>query len=196
MEYCVYLTEGARRYPLPVNPQNIRSSWESGARQTAVLGIGQVVLPGEETLEHFTFTVPLDNEWVSRLRRWRSQGTVLTMQAIGKQLYLQREVILYRMTQTQLAGREEECEVELEWMEYRGYRKAELLRKQWQEEGSLSAPVSSGATYTVVKGDCLWRIAQRMLGDGSRYGEIYQLNQDIITNPNLIYPGQVLRLPG
>lgn len=50
-------------------------------------------------------------------------------------------------------------------------------------------------TYTVKSGDCLWNIAKKYLGDGSRYNEIYELNKDKITNPNLIYPNQVLTLP-
>lgn len=50
-------------------------------------------------------------------------------------------------------------------------------------------------TYTVKSGDCLWRIAQRLLGKGSRYTEIYNLNRDKIKNPNLIYPGQKLTIP-
>lgn len=51
-------------------------------------------------------------------------------------------------------------------------------------------------TYTVKSGDCLWNIAKSILGSGSRYTEIYNLNKDKIKNPNLIYPGQVLRIPG
>lgn len=50
-------------------------------------------------------------------------------------------------------------------------------------------------TYTVKKGDCLWNIAKKYLGKGSRYTEIYELNKDKIRNPNLIYVGQVLTLP-
>lgn len=50
-------------------------------------------------------------------------------------------------------------------------------------------------TYTVKKGDCLWNIAAKCLGSGSRYTEIAKLNSDKIKSPNLIYPGQVLRLP-
>lgn len=50
-------------------------------------------------------------------------------------------------------------------------------------------------TYTVKSGDCLWNITKKYLGDGSRYNEIYNLNKDKITNPNLIYAGQVLTLP-
>jgi hypothetical protein len=47
----------------------------------------------------------------------------------------------------------------------------------------------------VQKGDCLSAIAQAKLGDGNRWREIYDLNRDQISDPNLIYPGQVLKLP-
>jgi len=47
-------------------------------------------------------------------------------------------------------------------------------------------------TYTVKRGDTLWAIAKKELGDGSKYTELAKLNN--IKNPNLIYPGQVLKL--
>lgn len=50
-------------------------------------------------------------------------------------------------------------------------------------------------TYTVQKGDCLWSIAARQLGDGRRWQEIYDRNRDILSNPHRIYVGQQLRLP-
>ncbi|MBR1523572.1 MAG: LysM peptidoglycan-binding domain-containing protein [Lachnospiraceae bacterium] len=64
-------------------------------------------------------------------------------------------------------------------------------------EGSEDAALSVGSDgkYEVVKGDCLWKIAEKHLGDGSRWGEIYELNSDIISNPSLIYVGQQLVLP-
>lgn len=49
-------------------------------------------------------------------------------------------------------------------------------------------------TYTVKKGDCLWNIAKKFLGNGALYTQIYNLNKNIIKNPNLIYVGQVLRI--
>ncbi len=58
---------------------------------------------------------------------------------------------------------------------------------------SSQAPRTS--TYTVKRGDCLWNIAKKYLGSGSRYTEIYNLNRDKIKTPSLIYPGQVLILP-
>lgn len=50
-------------------------------------------------------------------------------------------------------------------------------------------------TYTVNKGDCLWNIAKKYYGDGSKYPDIQAANGDKIKNPNLIYPGQVLTIP-
>ena len=61
-----------------------------------------------------------------------------------------------------------------------------------------SVEKSTPKTYTVVSGDNLWTIAQRLLGDGSRWKEIYSYNNNksiIGGNPNLIRPGQVLSIP-
>jgi len=49
--------------------------------------------------------------------------------------------------------------------------------------------------YIVVKGDCLWNIAENFLGNGARYIEIYELNKDIIKDPSMIIIGQKLVLP-
>jgi len=58
-----------------------------------------------------------------------------------------------------------------------------------------NSPGSAGGTHTVVRGDTLWGIARKHLGDGRRYREIFEQNRDQIQNPNLIFPGQELRLP-
>lgn len=61
-----------------------------------------------------------------------------------------------------------------------------------------SVEKSMPKTYTVVSGDNLWTIAQRLLGDGSRWKEIYTYNNNksiIGGNPKLIRPGQVLSIP-
>jgi nucleoid-associated protein YgaU len=67
--------------------------------------------------------------------------------------------------------------------------------------GSTTAPdkevplTGSGRIYTVVEGDSLSRIAKRELGDAGRWREIFEANSDIVKNPDLIFPGQKLRLP-
>jgi nucleoid-associated protein YgaU len=55
---------------------------------------------------------------------------------------------------------------------------------------------SSGATYVVVKGDSLSKIAKQEYGDAAKWRRIYEANKDIIKDPDLIYPGQTLKIPG
>lgn len=65
-----------------------------------------------------------------------------------------------------------------------------------QRETAASPAPSTAQTYTVVKGDCLWNIAKKFYGSGSKYSVIYNANRSVIGgNPNLIYPGQVLTIP-
>ena len=58
-----------------------------------------------------------------------------------------------------------------------------------------SATVAAPKTYTVKSGDTLSKIAKEHLGSAGDYMKIFELNKDQLTDPNLIKPGQVLRLP-
>jgi nucleoid-associated protein YgaU len=49
--------------------------------------------------------------------------------------------------------------------------------------------------HTVVKGDTLWAIAEKTLGNGSKYNAIFETNRPMLSHPDKIYPGQVLRIP-
>ncbi len=52
-----------------------------------------------------------------------------------------------------------------------------------------------GRLVVVQPGNSLWRIARRTYGSGFRYTVIFAANRDQVTNPDLIYPGQVLHTP-
>lgn len=62
-----------------------------------------------------------------------------------------------------------------------------------KERDASTAPTTK--TYTVKKGDTLWAIAAKYYGSGAQYNKIYNANTDKISNPNLIYPGQVFTIP-
>jgi nucleoid-associated protein YgaU len=49
--------------------------------------------------------------------------------------------------------------------------------------------------YTVVKGDSLSKIAKAHYGDAMKYPVIFEANKPMLTDPDKIYPGQVLRIP-
>lgn len=62
-------------------------------------------------------------------------------------------------------------------------------------DSSESLTNNTQKTYTVIKGDCLWNITKKYTGSGKSWRDLYDLNKSKISNPNLIYPGQVLLLP-
>lgn len=55
--------------------------------------------------------------------------------------------------------------------------------------------VAAVKTYTVVKGDSLSKIAKHEYGSANRWREIFEANRDQLDDPDLIKPGQVLKIP-
>jgi LysM repeat protein len=49
--------------------------------------------------------------------------------------------------------------------------------------------------YVIEKGDTLWAIANKFLGNGNRYPEIFEANREVIIDPDKIFPGQTIRIP-
>jgi nucleoid-associated protein YgaU len=60
---------------------------------------------------------------------------------------------------------------------------------------ALLDPYRGFAQYTVAAGDTLSAIAQQWYGNGTLWSRIFEANRNQIANPNVIFPGQVLRIP-
>ena len=60
---------------------------------------------------------------------------------------------------------------------------------------ALLDPYHGFAQHTVVAGDTLSALAQQWYGDASAFPRIFEANRHQLSNPNLIFPGQVLRIP-
>ena len=66
----------------------------------------------------------------------------------------------------------------------------------YDTEVNMYGETANGKTFIIVqKGDALWNIAFNRLGLGQRYLDIVDLNKEIITNPDLIYPKQLFVIP-
>ncbi len=61
---------------------------------------------------------------------------------------------------------------------------------------TTAAPPAQTQFYTVKSGDSLSKIAKQFYGDAGRYTEIFAANQPMLKDPDKIYPGQALRIPG
>jgi nucleoid-associated protein YgaU len=61
--------------------------------------------------------------------------------------------------------------------------------------GAQATGGAAGRTYTVQAGDTLSGIAKEHLGDASKYTKIFEANRDVLSDPDRIKPGQVLKIP-
>ena len=218
--YRIYLKQGALQALLPVTPAEIRTRTESRNKAVYILNFGEMNLAKKPGLQEISFTVLLPGRVYSFVqtegifhepefywnlfREYKAAGKpvqliVFRRLADGTQIFCgNMEVLLEDYTVTEKGGEQGDFWVELRWKEYRG---AKSIRYDMKTEGGQTALIEQGqaresrtptGTYTVRKGDCLWAIAKRELGDGTRYREIAEKNG--IADPSRIFPGQILKL--
>lgn len=63
------------------------------------------------------------------------------------------------------------------------------------DQMGVSAPEPEATFHTVVRGDTLSKIAKAVYGDAMKYPAIFEANKPMLSHPDKIYPGQVLRIP-
>ncbi|MCL9656283.1 peptidoglycan-binding protein LysM [Pseudomonas protegens] len=65
-----------------------------------------------------------------------------------------------------------------------------------EDQITVIGPVVVSAVFvTVKKGDTLSAIAKVQYGDANKYNKIFEANKPLLSHPDKIYPGQVLRIP-
>jgi nucleoid-associated protein YgaU len=63
------------------------------------------------------------------------------------------------------------------------------------EAAAAAAAEGPSQFYTVVKGDTLSKISKQFYGSAQKYNRIFEANRPLLSHPDKIYPGQVLRIP-
>jgi nucleoid-associated protein YgaU len=63
------------------------------------------------------------------------------------------------------------------------------------DEMQTAEPADESTYHTVVSGDNLSKIAKAVYGDANKYPVIFEANRPMLSHPDKIYPGQVLRCP-
>lgn len=96
-------------------------------------------------------------------------GDIATVKGTAKNQETREKVILVIGNTAGIAGVEDEMDVAIE------------------------EPVAT--FHTVERGDTLSKIAKKVYGDAMKYPVIFEANKPMLTHPDKIYPGQVLRIP-
>ena len=218
--YRLYLKQDGKQILLPVTPAEIEMKTGNRNKAVYILNFGEMNLAKKPGLQEIRFTALLPGRRYSFVQTEDGfhepeyflncfkeyKATAKPVQLIlfrrladGTQLFCgNMDVLLEDYTVTEKGGEQGDFWVEMCWKEWKtaksirysvkGQNGGNVLVEQGQERQAKTP----AATYTVKKGDCLWNIAKKQLGDGTKYKEIAQKNG--ISDPNRIYPGQVLKL--
>lgn len=214
MDFYLTAPDGSRLH-FPVNPERITCNTGNRILTFDIISLGEISLPRGRVPTVFSFegffpgrarrndtmvkSWRAPKELVGILSTWRNEGTKLrllvTETPINHDVYFDGDGSF----EHEWRGGYGDCWYSLRFVEAREL----LVRAEGERE---QAAVVAGAamvrpappppkTYTVKPGDTLWAIAKKTLNDGSRWREIYNNNVNVIgKDPNLIRPGQVLRI--
>ena len=208
---------------LPVNPQEIKIDNPQDNEKYEILKQGQIVLPTHMGSRKFQFEAEFPsqtyhyvndqrgfdqagnfsnaNGYIEVLQKWRRNNSPIGFKLsddINEEIDTQ--VLIESMTITEKAGEDGDYYVDFKLIETVNLIRLEVVKEdpvtgettKQQVKGNTENP-KKPESYTIIKGDTLWGLAKRFLGDGGRWTELHKLNAKI-KNPNLIYPGQVIKL--
>ena len=226
MQNDIYITaiDGSDEIQIPWLPESI--SFNSNTKLMAaysILDSGEVKIPSGRNLRDFSWSsifpgeghkdLPfLRTEWRDPktyqgiLSRWFQEGTplrlLITGTPINHDVYLADYKVAY-------SGGHGDYSYNIMFVE-----KRDIIINSQKTAGenvttnNVKSNEPASSTYTIKSGDTLWSIAQKQLGDGKKYSDIYVLNQTIIEETakkrgkssseggKWIYAGTVIKLPG
>lgn len=218
MNYSVYIKYKSKRYKLPVNPEEIKKKQKLNIEKYQVLGSGQVSVPTYQALNEYNFECELphhemhymepgsraDPDWYIRMLT-KAQKEKTPVRLIYSNGMTDDESVMVLVESCEIlekSGEEGDKYLALSFLQYR--KPLKKYRAVVTPVATVAQPetpqptnpaVEEGKTYTVQKGDSLWKIAKQFYGNGAQYSKIVSANADKIKNPNLIYPGQVFTIP-
>lgn len=216
----IFITEkgGGRSLQFPALPERIKIGQSTGFATYNILDLGAVKIPSVLEIGSYSWSGMLPGEgrigepWIRGVWQspkdiqtifsyWRTQGTELKLMIIGTPINHDVYLSSYDM---EYQGGHGDADYSIEFIDARNIDITTTKTSKTQSKTTPKRPVSpTPATHTVRKNESLWEIAQKYLGSGSNYKQLYSTNQSVIDQRNkgtgnskyTIYPGQILKLP-
>ena len=206
---------------LPTDP--ITLSMTGSYQEHDILNLGKVTVPNGKELKELSFSSFFPGEQLKDydfirgdwqkpstydnvLTYWLENGSDVTVLVTGTSINMNMRISKY---ETQLTGAFGSMNYALTFFTARDpiiTSKKSSDKKTTTTSGTARTSKTS-KTYTVKSGDCLWNIAKKFYGNGSKWTTIYNANKSTIearakkagkkssNNGSLIYPGTVLTIP-
>lgn len=222
-DYAITLSFGSGVIHIPVLPEKLVVK-SPGKNETAtVLELGEINLLRKKGLRQVSWesffpahnapyvtgwedTAPAD--YVRDIEDWRDSKESGRLSITGTDLNINMAVAAEDFSYEERGGEVGDIYYSITLKEWKDHSAVSVSLPS-PKKAVKSTPKRSGKpeaaaakTHTVVKGDCLWAIAQKYYGDGNKYPQLYSKNQATIDarnkgtgNPKYtIYPGQKLTL--
>jgi nucleoid-associated protein YgaU len=211
-----WLSQGGDRIQLPVNPESVQVSSPFGYEDVNITAFGETTVFGERVQKSFkvssffpreyspvyceTTNILSPWDYVNKIEKWRDEKKAIRFIVTGTPINFAVTIRDFSYDGDKF-GHVGDVYYTLDIREYRPVQTKKIEQNvgataKATAEPSRPNPTPKATTHQVVSGDSLWKIAQRELGNGDRWREIYEKNKSVIgPNPNLIKPGQKLVLP-
>lgn len=223
MAYTMTLIVEGREVSIPVLPDKLEISSPGKNEKPVVLQKGEVLVLRKKALRSVSWNsfFPAYNapyvtgkyndpsRTMKALQRVRDRRKPIRLLITGTDLDVNMRVGIDFLNYEERGGEVGDIYYSIKLTEWKDYSASRIvLPKQPNQPATQQQPKRTGSppekkTHSVVKNDCLWAIAQKAYGDGSRWKEIYAANKGTIDaqnkgtgNPSTtIYPGQVFHIP-
>lgn len=224
MNYKMYLgiNNGEEGFILPVLPEKIEFEEDGDNKTFDIINLGEINTINNPKLTKISFESFFPkykqpyvsseqlfepNFYINKIREWREKKHKIRFIFVGSPLEVNDLFTIENFKISENGGEVGDIYYSIDLKRYKSYgaKKVVIVKPQNNNATKNVAKVNKKPprpvekpkvkTHTVVRGDTLWHIAKRYLGNGARWKEIYNLNKDKIKNPNLIYPGQIFKIP-
>lgn len=204
---------------LPITPDGIHVKIKNKNKVVEMINYGEVTVlsfPGLTDIS-FDFVIPVKNKYpfvrdvqspefylstLEKLKTSLKPFKLVVLRQISNEkseLSTNMNVTLEDYEIIEEAEKGLDITVKVNLKQYREYGTQNIILEQ-NKDGTVTTTKKTprettkepAKTYTVQKGDTLWNIAKKQLGDGSKYKDLAKINN--IANPNILSVGTVLKL--
>lgn len=208
----IWLKQNGKKFRFAVLPESYELISESGNTRVNINALGEINLIGKRKLKSVSFSsffpkqtyyfcqyksFPSPNESVRTIENMQKQGNMVIVMS-GTPINMNCTIESFVWGEEDGTG---DIYFTLELAEYikpkaKVIEKIETVGETIQPaETERISPPQENTTYTVVKGDNLSKIAKKTTGSSVNWNAIYKQNTGVIgSDPNKIYPGQVLAI--
>lgn len=220
-DYEFWFRQGNNFFLLPMNPEKISINNKSANKTVEVDGLGEVTIIQSPNLLEFSFDFELPADYYYGCQYYNVPDPktafklLQNMQRTGQLQFIVTNTIINHCVTIEDLSPEEEggdvgtLKVKISLKEYKepkarqvqvSFKKVTYQVLQSRPPALAPAPQATNdkpvqRTHTVGPGDCLWSLAKKYYGDGSKWPVIHEANKNKIKNPNLIIDGWVLVIP-